>query len=43
MSEWQVVKLKDVCAINPRRDKSVDHSTEISFIEMKSLLENGSV
>jgi hypothetical protein len=43
MSEWQGVKLKDVCAINPRRDKSVDHSTEISFIEMKSLLENGSV
>ena len=43
MSEWPMVKLGEVCKINPRRDKSITSSTEISFIEMKSLLENGSV
>lgn len=43
MNEWPMVKLGDACAINPRRDKSVINDTEISFIEMKSLLENGSV
>ena len=43
MSGWPMVKLGEICTINPRRDKSVDYRTEISFIEMKSLLENGSV
>ena len=43
MSEWPIVKLGEVCKINPRRDKSITSSTEISFIEMKSLLENGNV
>ena len=43
MSEWPMVKLGEVCKINPRRDKSITSSTEISFIEMKSLLENGNV
>ena len=38
-----MVKLGEVCKINPRRDKSITSSTEISFIEMKSLLENGNV
>ena len=43
MSEWPMVKLGEVCKINPHRDKSITSSTEISFIEMKSLLENGNV
>lgn len=43
MSEWPMVKLGEVCDLNPRRDKMISGETMISFIEMKSLLENGSV
>ena len=37
------MKLGDVSALNPRRDQSISDATIISFIEMKSLLESGSV
>lgn len=38
-----MVKLGEVSALNPRRDQSISDATIISFIEMKSLLESGSV
>lgn len=38
-----MVKLGEVCTLNPRKDKAISSDTTISFIEMKSLLENGSV
>ena len=38
-----MVKLGEVCTLNPRKDKAIASDTTISFIEMKSLLENGSV